>query len=114
MAPLDADAIARLVKSERERHDLTQAELAEAAGVTDETVSRVERGANEPSLSTVAALADAFGLTLDAMVGRTEIGDPQPGSPLLRRLTLIAARLDEKAQRALIQLAELLPRGKKA
>ncbi len=112
MASLNAGEIAKLIKETRNRHGLTQAELAEACGLTDETVSRVERGAVEPSLSTVAAIAEAFDMTIDELVGRAARREAERTNVLLRRLQLIAARLDDRAQRALIQIAELLPREK--
>ena len=41
---------------------LTQAELAEKAGVTRNTVARLERGENEPHPPTVRKLAAALGV----------------------------------------------------
>jgi DNA-binding XRE family transcriptional regulator len=49
VAPFTPKTIARRVREARVHADLTQAELAEAAGVTDETISRIERGAYEPA-----------------------------------------------------------------
>jgi transcriptional regulator with XRE-family HTH domain len=42
----------------------TQEELAQRIGVEPETVSRVERGATVPSLSTLEKIAEVFGTTL--------------------------------------------------
>ena len=46
----------------RERRGLTQAALAERAGVNKSTVLRVERGDVMPSHSTVVSLEKALGL----------------------------------------------------
>ncbi len=44
-------------------------EVAAAAGVAEETVRKIERGAvPTPALFTVAAIADVLGLTLDELV----------------------------------------------
>ena len=52
----------------------TTRELAEKAEVSQAAVIRLERGLIiSPSLATLVGLADAFGLTLDQMVGRREI-----------------------------------------
>lgn len=100
------------VRETRQGAGLSQAALAEQAGVTNETISRLERGAFEPSLSTIVAVADALGVELDFLAGRTEAtrppaprGDP----PLVQRLTERARKLDSRALRALVILAELLP-----
>lgn len=53
IAPLD-------IKVERVRQELTQAELAERAGLDQPTVSLVENGKARPE--TVAAVARALGL----------------------------------------------------
>lgn len=107
--------IGRRVRQARERAGFTQAALAEAAGVTDETISRLERGAYEPALSTIVAVVEALGLDLDtvvrprqARVDRAAEPGPPP-SPVLRRLVARARVLAPEAQRVLLRLAELLP-----
>jgi transcriptional regulator with XRE-family HTH domain len=56
--------LAQRVHELRSRRALTQERLAEASGVSCETIRRVERGALFPSLVTITKLADSFGLTL--------------------------------------------------
>ena len=41
---------------------LTQAQLAERAGLTESAVARAERGETEPHMTTVRKLADALGV----------------------------------------------------
>jgi transcriptional regulator with XRE-family HTH domain len=111
MPLFDAKALGARVKAARSRSGLTQAGLAEAAGVTDETVSRIERGAYEPAVSTLVALADALRVPLDVLVGRAA---PSPGRsrvpPLARRLIDSVAALTPEAMSALLRLVLLLPR----
>jgi putative transcriptional regulator len=110
MTRFDASAVGKRVRDARVSAGLTQAGLAEAAGVTDETVSRIERGAYEPAVSTAVALADALGVSLDALTGRSAARRPrQRGSPLVRRLAERAEKLDEKGVSALLQVALQLP-----
>lgn len=49
----------------REHGKMSQEDLANAAGLTWGTVSRVERGEVSPSLKTAQALARALGVTVD-------------------------------------------------
>ncbi len=70
MPVFDAAAIGKRVRDARVSAGLTQAGLAEAAAISDETVSRIERGAYEPAISTAVALANALGVSLDALTGR--------------------------------------------
>lgn len=59
----------------RERLFVTQAELAERAGVTEATISRIENGLHAPRFSTVRRLAAALGVE-----PREIVGDSNPGN----------------------------------
>ncbi len=56
------------VKVWRGYKGMTQADLAEAAGLDQADVSRIERGQREPSGRTLRALADALDVTVDDLV----------------------------------------------
>ncbi len=60
-APTLAAGLLRLV---RHRTDLTQAELASRAGVSQQAISAYETGRKEPTLRTVERLVAAAGLEL--------------------------------------------------
>ena len=53
--------------------EMTQGQLAEAAGVTRQTIAAIERNKYAPSLETAFRIADAFGLPL------TEVFAWEPG-----------------------------------
>jgi transcriptional regulator with XRE-family HTH domain len=52
--------IGERLKRQRTRRALTQAELAELAGVTTATVARIERDEIEPRMTTLRKLAEAL------------------------------------------------------
>ena len=109
---VDAKGIAERVRSSRKKRNLTQAQLAELAGVSDETISRIERAAFEPSISTLVQIADALEHDVSALVGHgaDALARTTPvHSAVLRRLADRAALLDLAAQKALLRVAELLP-----
>ena len=56
----------------RQDNKLTLQALADIAGITNQSISRLERGENVPSFDTLIALADYFGVSLDYLVGRTD------------------------------------------
>lgn len=56
-----AYGIAQQLTELREKHSLTQVELAEKTGIPQSQISRIERGVVNPTASTVAALAEALG-----------------------------------------------------
>lgn len=53
----------------RRRDGRTQEELAEALGVTGQTVSRWEAGGGYPDMELVPPLANYFGVTIDELFG---------------------------------------------
>ena len=115
-----ANRLAKRVAAARMRAGLTQAQLAEGSGVTDETISRIERGRYEPAVSTLFRLAEALDLTLDQLAGEREKergGEPRAASkasPVVRRLRTRIDLLTPEAQRILLRVAELLPDTKPA
>lgn len=56
-----AEQFGRTVRAHRKARQLTQAQLAEAADLSEEWVRRIERGVGVPSLDAVEALAGALG-----------------------------------------------------
>jgi transcriptional regulator with XRE-family HTH domain len=89
----DPIAIANLIRSARERADLTQKALAARLGTTQSVVSRWESGRDEPRLSTVARIMRACGfrLTMSAEpddVDRTQIQHHLAMTPAQRIATV--------------------------
>lgn len=60
--------IAKNIQELRNANSLTQLELAEKLHYSDKAVSKWERGDSVPEISTLVALADLFGVTLDYLV----------------------------------------------
>lgn len=59
-----------ILKRKREEKGLTQAEVAERIGTTQQNVASFESGYKVPSLKIVVAAADMFRCSLDEMIGR--------------------------------------------
>jgi len=57
---LDTERLAERLAERRKRAGLTQAQLAERAGVRVETLNRVERGKTTPDFSTIRKLVTAM------------------------------------------------------
>ena len=63
--------IARRIKELRKKSGWSQQKLADKAGVSYNTVTKIEQGAaTMPTIQTMIKIADAFGISLDALVGR--------------------------------------------
>lgn len=90
-----AKKIGLAARASRTALGLTQADAAERVGINSEFYARIERGQTLPSVPTLAALADALGVSADRLLGsagpsaRTD--EPAPArsasdSPAMRRL----------------------------
>jgi len=106
----DPRQVALAVREHRKAAGLTQAELAEKAGLAFETISRVESGREPPSLRTAVAIADALGVSLDAVVGRSAKAPPRRRwpAPEARRLASAAERLEPSVLKHLSAIAARL------
>lgn len=69
MALLDeVETIAHWVRFHRKRNGWSQAKLADEAGVAQPRISELERGTGDPQVSTIAKVARALGLPLNALL----------------------------------------------
>lgn len=56
----------------REQRQISRKVLSELCGLNTDAVRRYERGEAEPTISSVVALADELGVSVDYLLGRTE------------------------------------------
>lgn len=60
------------IRKRRRRHDMTVLELAQRAGLSQGMLSKIENGQTSPSLSTLAALADALGVPISTLFSQMD------------------------------------------
>jgi len=84
--------IAKNLRSLRLSSNMTQEELAERLGVTGQAVSKWERDECYPDITLLPGLANCFGVTVDELIGMSEISD----SAKLWDVAARAAELEEQ------------------
>lgn len=111
-----ANRLADHVKQLRLEAGLTQAELAARAGVTVETVARLERvlrgrsSANSnPSLETLVRLASALGVEVSEL-----LSEPSRPRPKDDRISMILHTANPATRRRVLRVAEALVREEHA
>ncbi len=87
------EAAGELLRRARKQAGLSEAELAQRAGVTQSVVSAYESGARQPSLPTLARLVEATGLALEVGVS--------PGPAARRRARPLARSLNDHRSQVL-------------
>lgn len=63
-----------VIQHYRTRKNLTQQQLADLAGVTSRQIGRYEEGSQAPTLPVAVKLADALGISLTELAGRSSDG----------------------------------------
>jgi transcriptional regulator with XRE-family HTH domain len=61
----------------RRQREITLADLSARTGISVSTLSRLESGDRRPTLELLLPLAQAYGVTLDELVGAPPTGDPR-------------------------------------
>jgi len=103
LVDLDMHGIAERLKRLREERGLTQTRLAELLGMAARSYNRWERGGHVPSLEMLIKAADVFQVTLDELVGRSEISTtPSIRNAELQQLVHDVDELPDREQQALI------------
>lgn len=87
------------LKTYRLKFDLTQQKLAEMVGTSKSAISMYEQGNRMPEYETLEAFADIFNISMDKLMGRSEVGldilslpgiEPMPKMKKVPRLGTIA------------------------
>ena len=89
----------------RKRNKLSQAELGKRAGTSGDLIGRYERDEVKPSVEVVIKIADALGVSLDFLVGKTSM---ELDSEALKRLEEISALPDDEKSKLYMVVDALL------
>lgn len=69
----EKEIFAARLRQLRTQHKLSAISLAKEAGVSNAAISQFENAVNYPHCNTLCALADYFNVSLDYLVGRSDI-----------------------------------------
>ena len=75
-----------VIKKLREKHHLTQAELAEKLSVSDKTVSKWETGKGYPDISLLEPLASVFRVSVTELISGNAVNNTNISANMLRSL----------------------------
>ena len=65
---IDYIVLGRNIRAERKKQSMTQEQLAEKAGITENYLGKIERAETTPSLETTVSIAAALGVTVDQLL----------------------------------------------
>jgi len=77
--------IAENIKSLRKNREWTQEEMAEAIGVSPQSVSKWERGDAYPDITLLPALANLYKVSIDEIIGMDKINETETRTEIFER-----------------------------
>ena len=95
----------------REKKRMSQMMLATRVGITQESISAMERGVVAAKLSTLVRIADELGCSVDYLLGRSDVINPAIGVDLLdshqQHLLKNFKHCDSKNKETLLLLSDI-------
>ena len=73
-----------VIKELREKHNFTQAELAEKLNVSDKTISKWETAKGYPDISMLEPLADVFGVSVPELLSGNAVQNVNVSANIMR------------------------------
>ncbi|HZZ80573.1 MAG TPA: helix-turn-helix transcriptional regulator [Gemmataceae bacterium] len=101
-----AESFGERLKKTREVKRLSQAELAQQAGLQPSAISHFESDRRAPSFDNLKRLADALAVNIDYLLGRETI--PTTAGPVAQSLFKNFEQMSAEDQDDLVKFAELL------
>lgn len=92
------------IKQARTRKNLSQAEVANAIGVSSVVFSRYETGSRQPPIEVLIQLADLFGVSVDYLLGRQNAAEDSTLSETEINLLIASRNADERANQDALSL----------
>ena len=102
---MDQVAIGARIKAARERVHLTQEQLAEIIDISPTHVSVIERGVKTPKLDTFVRIANALGVSTDALLQDVVV---PANESILAELSVRIGRLPQKDQERILNAIRAL------
>ena len=80
------------IRALRAEKNITQLRLSMELEVAQETISAYEKGKYSPSLNTLVKLADLFDVSIDYLIGRSDVRKPESAALLQDEEALLISR----------------------
>ena len=81
---MDQYVTGAVIKELREKHNLTQAELAEKLNVSDKTISKWETAKGYPDISLLEPIAKVFGISVTELISGNAVSNMNVSANVLR------------------------------
>ena len=103
--PVNNKAIGRNIRNARKAQGMTQEKLAEIVDISPTHMSVIERGVKTPKLDTFVRIANALGVSADALL---QDGVDHANESIMAELSIRIGRLPQKEQTRILNAIRAL------
>ena len=100
--------LAKKLRTSRLESGMSQAEAADAVGLSRVAVAEIEAGRRKVSSIELNGFAQAYSRPIEFLLGTKPVTDVVAGSPVMNHLARTAKRLTPEDQQQLLRFAEYL------
>lgn len=100
-------SVGERIKQLRKLKKITQQELANKAGLSNMTIYHIEKGNKQPSADTLAKIADVLNVSVDFLMGKSQISEKTIDSYVASSESDILEQLINKIEKLEIENKEL-------
>lgn len=102
------------IRELRQEFDMTQEELGKKIGQTKSNISKYERGELQPSIETLGLLSDIFGVSIDYLVGKTNVRNLKDMDCLIQQFDNLSKESKDELKKYihLLNLKDQMDKGK--
>ncbi len=92
------------MKALRSKYKISQAQLADAIGVSQQSVNKYENSSVEPDIETLIKIADRFSVSVDYLIGHTGQSDSFLSLSADEKETLVGYRFLNEKEKEIIKM----------
>jgi transcriptional regulator with XRE-family HTH domain len=96
------------IKKIRKQKGLSQTELGDRIGVSQQVITNYERGLREPDIETLLKIAGALDVTLESLIGEKPISPEDQTSRAVQKRIEQIKKLTPEKQKAFISFVDAL------
>src|SRR5215472_13595379 len=114
MSPVNVSSIGSYIREQREQAKISLRQLAQAAGVSNPYLSRVERGLRRPSADILQQIAKGLRISAEALYVQAGILDEERGNSSVTDAIMADSGLTERQKQMLIDIYDSFRREVRA
>jgi transcriptional regulator with XRE-family HTH domain len=99
------------IKEERKNLGLTQNELAEKAGITDNYLSYIEAGKKSASLTTIKHIADALHVHISKLFQDITSHDSSKDDYIVRQIQYLVQDKDSSTKKLILNVSKIIAKS---